>query len=69
VGPRLAVRGTIEGRRLRRDDVRIESVVVRLGLDQVPARPGGTAAIAVRGARIGDTAAPDLTLTEGRPRA
>lgn len=62
-GPQLAVRGTVEGRRLRRDDVRVGAVAATFALDGVPGRPGGNATVRVQGARMGGDALPDLVAT------
>ncbi len=57
---RVAVRGTIAGRRMRRDDVRVAALDVRLALDDVPTRPGGTATLSMRGVTVADLAVPDV---------
>lgn len=58
--PRIAVSGTLDGQRLRRDDVRIRDIDVTLALDGLPARPAGHASASVRGARVGADVMPDL---------
>lgn len=61
--PRLAIRGTIDGKDLRRDDVRVGSVAVRLDLDDVPAKPGGSATVRTSGVHLGPDELPDLVVT------
>lgn len=60
-GPGLAVRGTVAGQRLRRDDVWVGAIDVALALDGIPARPGGSATVATRDVRVGGALVPDVT--------
>lgn len=58
--PRIAVRGTIGGQRLRRADVRVRDLAVALDLAGIPTRPAGSARVSLRGVYHGPDAIPDL---------